>query len=1717
MDRRWPGAYLDPERLFVSVGCDDGHWYSLGECIDAEWHAASEAVCEDLTEEAPMMGESDECDEATARRKCTSASGEEQENLMKLVEDLKLANSILTRQFNKAQMEKRKLEASASCYARDARRAEKKKTLMKKARREGKEMRGQGFGDLFNGTTATKAHVMMEEVSAAALVTQEKVAALDVESINAVTAKFNGIMDSISKMAASVCEVSVIDVCLGLMNLYSAVTTMSATSALTAVTLLTRCLGVSRDHLSTVVEYVCEYVKGTYETVTNIGERMCGESLTLNPFRILSAITGVIATAMEMTIGNVTDPLRVITRHLTELSKLQKGIEGTQKLMANCFDQLKATYYRLRYGLSVEEYESKTKYPRYAQAAALAKVISGIPLGPINRYKDLAVQINLVDNELKTLQAEATRTSNAVMRSLMTEAIRMCMTQTAAARESPAISCKSRTAPHCTLVYGRSGVGKSMFVQMLKYKLYGDVFCKTVPGIDGCSFDRKVETEFWDGYRKQPIVTYDDFGQKVDSASNPNPEGLEIIYAVNTNPYQLHMSDIKDKSATFFESSVIICTTNTKLPHFKSLTDKTAVLRRFDRFLEVTIKPEYGILTDSNNPYYRFDEKKATEHLEQTGTRYSTDHYVIIEYDMDGQFVKEYTFDEFYAVYLNDVKRNLSKGSTMHEEMCKATGVTCEATSLEDAEFYEDYMKQLDAVRVEKVLQECEDRTLDLPEKVRDGCERLKANAFGGAATFLETVTERKTDVKALVTKYTIEALDYMEYAFERVKACAGRVLSAAAEKACKLWDFLMECFGAMCGRVQKKAEENPQMTAVLAACSAMGALVAYGLHRYLSQEKDAVDMLAEFASGDKKTARRRKEARGEFASGDARSLRRRKAVKAEAFTSGDAKTRRRARAARGEDEQMIGQQETVKIERRCGLVTIDEDDKVESQVFGEGCEVRAQQATAAMMRNSVYLQVHREGGPGVCSTGLFLTGRTMLAVAHCFPVDAESVTLYNPAQRVANVTIPMKQLKITKLNKQSERPVDLALVTFPNVVTARPQIVKNFAEASRYGDLCEGTLVLSTIRRFPVTGPVAQANLIFGEEFTKEYGRVTTESYVTAERTDLDGNVLEAEKVVTTNDMMEYFLDTRPGMCGALVSVDNACFVSKFVGIHVAGNGSRGFAVCTSREFLERSLREHAEKHGLKDDALVNARVPYGEASVEIRDDVVDLLLEGDCIGMGKAPCSSRPTKTKLSPSLIQNEVYTTTTKPARLGPFRGADGVMIDPMKKGLKKVLNKQTPMNDLITRVAVDDYFQVLQKNKGSPRVLTYEEAITGDGFEMLGPVNRQTSAGYPWSMTTSMPGKTKWLGSGDEWVLDNAELREECDKLEDHARRNERGDVVFTAQLKDERRECAKVDIGKTRVFESAPIHYVIVFRKYFGSFVDHCMRSENRIDNEMSVGINPYSIEWDKLARRLQSKGTKVFAGDFSNFDGSVPSDGQAMFVEKINEWYNDGPENARIRRILAMHVYNADVIVDGEIIRQTHSHPSGHPGTVIWNCLTNGTAIRQAYYTCALQAGLKWGEIPAFRKHVAFISYGDDNAANVSDEVAPWFNQETVTEAMAKYGYTYTDEAKSGITVKTRRLADISFLKRKFVYDDEWRCHVAPMDLNTILDIPNWVRGAERRQATVLNVETIQRELALHGRDVFDEYMPQFREALARAGLSADLSGFDYWEQVLASDRGQI
>ena len=607
-------------------------------------------------------------------------------------------------------------------------------------------------------------------------------------------------------------------------------------------------------------------------------------------------------------------------------------------------------------------------------------------------------------------------------------------------------------------------------------------------------------------------------------------------------------------------------------------------------------------------------------------------------------------------------------------------------------------------------------------------------------------------------------------------------------------------------------------------------------------------------------------------------------------------------------------------------------------------------------------------------------------------------------------------------------------------------------------------------------------------------------------------------------NHTWTYFGSTNAGDCGAPVIINNNFCSRKIPGIHmgarVTSNGNQGLAQTITQEMLNNALK----------------KVPfecqcYTELDLPIFEIPIDEVTSGSVPlneGLYVHGTTEKHTKTGGGTKIIPSPLYglfEPKTMPTSLRPING-----IDPMNKGVKK-FGKEVPLIDpellepCIADVANNLVLNVTRRDIAKyKRVLTYEEAVIGvPEDEFLAPINRSTSMGFPYVFDHSdLRGKRRAFGD-DEWTLDSElalKVKEDVDFLEQKCKLGIQTNVYWSDTLKDERRPIEKVQAGKTRVFCGGPVHMTILFRMYFLGFAAWIMH--NRNSNEISTGTNVYSEDWSEIVRKLASRGrsgkkVNVAAGDFGNFDGSLSSQVLWHMLDLINEWYDDGPENARIRHTLWMHIVHA-IHINGNVVYQcTHSQPSGCPITAILNSIYNSIVIRVVYLICARDYGLQTGDysfanMEKFNRYCACVSYGDDNIIAIADSILVWFNQVKITAAFLTIGHEYTDEAKSGVIVPIRDISEIAYLKRKFVWDELANRYIAPLDLDVVLEIFQWTKkGLAADSITEANIDVSLRELCLHGKEVFDKYCQMLKRECIKKGIAYRFYSYqEYKDKVL-------
>lgn len=541
----------------------------------------------------------------------------------------------------------------------------------------------------------------------------------------------------------------------------------------------------------------------------------------------------------------------------------------------------------------------------------------------------------------------------------------------------------------------------------------------------------------------------------------------------------------------------------------------------------------------------------------------------------------------------------------------------------------------------------------------------------------------------------------------------------------------------------------------------------------------------------------------------------------------------------------------------------------------------------------------------------------------------------------------------------------------------------------------------------------------------------------------------------------------TEPGDCGGVYIVDDNLFRGKIIALHYGGHDQGGAYACP----LIYEDFEHIEDF----DVQLLGLIPVEQ------DTYFDVKMQGR---IAKPVHSS--TETKFGKTPFYNSIFESDVRPAQLSHMMKEGGAGI----KALAKVVGDVPNLDEDLLTMATENYKEVLFRHAiKDRRQLPFEEAVRGEeGDPYIKGINRTKSAGYPWSQVHKN-GKREWFGK-DQWTLNGTKPDQVRETIKEWHRCADEGIYVpspYVDTLKDETRSNEKVDAGKTRLFSAAPMHYVILFRMYFLTFLKYCM--EHRIDNGCAVGIRSQSPEWHKLSLRLKKFGGRVAAGDFKNYDGTLHPLILLKVLHLADCFYKD---TSIYRQLLFEDVMHSWHVFCNLVLLWSHSQPSGNPGTAVFNSLYFCIALRYVYYRLAQKNGIT---PPEFNDNVLEIAYGDDSVAAISQKVLPWFNQRTIAEGFAEIGMEYTLETKveGGDMPEWRPLEEVTFLKRGFRFENTICMYTAPLAISSILERTNWIKQPNRFTPDMYleMFRQIKFELALHDQETYKYWSEKINEGL--------------------------
>nr|ULF99825.1 MAG: hypothetical protein 1 [Aparavirus sp.] len=1339
---------------------------------------------------------------------------------------------------------------------------------------------------------------------------------------------------------------------------------------------------------------------------------------------------------------------------------------------------------------------------------------------------------------------------------LLTELFKKCET-------SGAFGNKPRISPLVVWLFGNSGVGKSGVTWPLAIDL-NNVVLGAAPESEKVNFTkhvyfRNVEQEFWDGYQGQNVVVYDDFGQLKDAQGTPNVEFFEIIRTANISPYPLHMAHLEEKRKAKFVSKVAILTSNESVLNISSLTHPDAVNRRIDIKAEVCVVPQFAKTVQSSAAgklVTRLDvDKVRKEFGEKVPIATQVYCFKLLNPDSETFTGEVLNYQQFSDLCIRKLNERIGNSHELNKYLELYALQKHPDKDIKCPDVVKDFivtvppppLPDLAEFQINSPLEE--EAYFDCPTNIDNNYKYTPILSVSDLATCTHIYTIDGEDISFEISGARIlefnsfdelykDLINRRKVIYKRIRY--SNMLSVRLEESKKSFlESASECLN----KVIEYVKENP-MTIVLSVVGTV--LAGFALvggwnwlfnddteddldssenvnktpvdinntvfmrnldiekikntsnpHIFISQvKKEDLPILSMFP--DKQFHVPKIVCSEGNVSGDV--ITRKATIKVEGNPSGDVVTKKAKVTVEANHSGDI-------VTRAKPVVRYEgQDVDVELQMWKD-------QTAQTLISNRILSNLYRMigvKGERECElmNCLFIRGSVALVPTHVKAAFGiyDSIIFVNSFD--VRYTVGVNDIKFVQVSDILGRGKEASLMYIKSkYIHCHADIVKHFTNSFEMSKWHAADVSLPCIR---YNRPL---NLMLPCILGNSEARALDNSI-----TMTDPKQPVGFQQMALREGMTYRLNTKAGDCGTPVIVNETRVLRKIAGIHVAASpDGTCFAESISQKDLERALNSIEVEYQIRLDLDM---LPHKLHNIPLDDNfpshVSNLVPSLKFNPLGK--CVDAPadaTKTALRPSRISGKIVEPMTKPAYLRPVI-IDGVNVDIKRKNLAKAAMDTPFIQPREVRAAIIPVEKKLLSNIRPElrRVLTFEEGIAGSDISFYcEPINRSSSPGYPWinSRALGSKGKQQWLGS-DEYVFDES-VRQKVNERIRLAKLGLRMPTIWVDTLKDERRPIAKVNAGKTRVFANGPMDFTIAFRMYFLTFMAHVM--ENRIYNEQSIGTNTWSPDWTKTAKYLSRKAKDgenfVIAGDFSTFDGTLNSCIVGEFVDVINKFYNDGPENALIRQVLFLEVFNSIHLCQDTFYMWTHSQPSGCPITTVLNSFYNSISMRIVFNRLALDVNYKF--VNKFDEYCTMVSYGDDNVVNISPDIIDWFNQISISKGYESIGMIYTDEGKTGEMVPHRSLHEVAYLKRQFDFSLAHGVYKAPLDLDVILEMTNWIRDSlDDKFSTLENCSNAIRELSQHPREIFDRYVPIINECCLTEcnDLPSQLTFDGYWEECM-------
>jgi hypothetical protein len=617
----------------------------------------------------------------------------------------------------------------------------------------------------------------------------------------------------------------------------------------------------------------------------------------------------------------------------------------------------------------------------------------------------------------------------------------------------------------------------------------------------------------------------------------------------------------------------------------------------------------------------------------------------------------------------------------------------------------------------------------------------------------------------------------------------------------------------------------------------------------------------------------------------------------------------------------------------------------------------------------------------------------------------------------------------------------------------------------------------------------------------------------------------------------------TYKGLCGAILMA--SARYPQVVGFHTMGAGTRGVACTFIRSEIEDGIAALRQTGILRAPVTVqNTTQPYTPPGMEDAG-VVGPLSDRSVLrevepGTEILPLGTLTNftqvrhKTRLGVSPVSDVIAEECGEPRKHEPPQNIGKATVEVAK--LKEMAGR-SPINPEDFRLAKQDQEDelealVLATGYGEfLKPLTIDEATSGVAYSAsVRAINRDTAAGWPYTgskhrFTAPNPRE----GLPDAFSL-TPEVRLQVEKALEQMGQGERCNFVFKGSHKD---EAVKINKKKARVFEGSPLVFTVISRMLFLPVIRLYLLARHQTGS--SVGIDATSRDWDELYKFLTTyNGEHAVVGDWPHFDTSHHyQEIMAVFdvwITIVERYGHYSPHELRAMWTAAEETARHYTLLRGDLAVTEGTTASGSITTVYVNNPIGEMRMKAAFYGMArertdISSVPLWrldesaettGGIKIYQNTRAHMSpllpqlhgrfldyvrgayYGDDFVLSVRPEILGWFNQFTLETYFMREGLGLTNAEKMPFTAATTPWSEATFLKRNFRWDEDTKCHMAPLDMNSIYKSfhvwPRKLAWCKEAHAAQLFSNAL-RELLQHGRSAYEARAPRLIAAAERFG----------------------